>query len=622
MYKNQLQELAQRSCFNLPSYACIREGPDHAPRFKATVTFNGEVFESPTFHTTLRQAEHAAAEVALNTLSNRSPSKSLAAKVLDETGVYKNLLQETAHRAGLNLPVYTTVRSGPSHTPVFSCTVELAGMRFTGDPAKTKKQAQKNAAMSAWSALKQLPNLHPSSSASSSSSSLFEPGCNDEQEQVTIARALANLHAIDGKKPSSQNDQQQKGRHKPLSVRRDTNSSTGVSLYPVPYQGWAYSNFPPELAIYQMWQQQQASQQQSRLLTLPSPLPNDPRMLQYIQSMIHPNQGQIFPFMEQDVMGPLPCFTEASPTSMYFPFYPSPSLSENPSQVTIQEIHEENNQVQDKEWFCSGSAGVGGDTNRQKVNLPSETLVFSQFEDSSSHALDGSTEPKFQESYEGRENRGPGDAGKSSDMKGNIGRPDVKSDVCSSHPEVSCDSSNATDVQEMRHAEGSQREQAEWFCRGAIRHRVPNTKNPLPMLQMSRGFDLTQSPHVLRRPTTRSSLGPSQVFQHPGMTAAAPVISRAHRAVMRAESSGPIRPHFAAPVTIRTAVPVCSARPRQVNHNLGMPSVNSMAPAILIRPAAPACSASPLRMPDPHSTSGQEPDGTLPTTEDFGKLQI
>lgn len=82
MYKNQLQELAQRSCFNLPSYSCIREGPDHAPRFKATVNFNGETFESPTFCSTLRQAEHAAAEVALSTLANRGPSKALAARVL------------------------------------------------------------------------------------------------------------------------------------------------------------------------------------------------------------------------------------------------------------------------------------------------------------------------------------------------------------------------------------------------------------------------------------------------------------------------------------------------------------------------------------------------------------
>lgn len=82
MYKNQLQELAQRSCFNLPAYACIREGPDHAPRFKATVNFNGEIFESPNYCSTLRQAEHAAAEVALNTLSRRGPSQSLAARIL------------------------------------------------------------------------------------------------------------------------------------------------------------------------------------------------------------------------------------------------------------------------------------------------------------------------------------------------------------------------------------------------------------------------------------------------------------------------------------------------------------------------------------------------------------
>lgn len=82
MYKNQLQELAQRSCFNLPSYTSIREGPDHAPRFKAAVNFNGEIFESPGFCTTLRQAEHSAAEAALTALSQRGPSYSLAARIL------------------------------------------------------------------------------------------------------------------------------------------------------------------------------------------------------------------------------------------------------------------------------------------------------------------------------------------------------------------------------------------------------------------------------------------------------------------------------------------------------------------------------------------------------------
>ncbi|KAI3799719.1 hypothetical protein L1987_35018 [Smallanthus sonchifolius] len=182
MYKNQLQELAQRSCFNLPSYISIREGPDHAPRFKATVNFNGETYESPNYCTTLRQAEHSAAEVALNALASRGPSNSLAARILDETGVYKNLLQEVSQRVGASLPTYTTVRSGLGHFPIFTCTVELAGCTFTGEPAKNKKQAEKNAAMSAWSSLKLLTQQ--------TESSLLQKGILEEQEHVIVARAL------------------------------------------------------------------------------------------------------------------------------------------------------------------------------------------------------------------------------------------------------------------------------------------------------------------------------------------------------------------------------------------------------------------------------------------------
>ncbi|KAI8524022.1 hypothetical protein RHMOL_Rhmol13G0117200 [Rhododendron molle] len=184
MYKNQLQELAQRSCFNLPSYTCTREGPDHAPRFKSTVNFNGETFESPHYFSTLRQAEHAAAEVALNSLSNRGPSHSLAARILDETGVYKNLLQEIAQRVGAPLPQYTTFRSGLGHQPIFTGMVELAGIRFTGETAKNKKQAEKNAAMAAWTSLKQLAQQDATSSS--------ETENNDELEQIKIARALLN----------------------------------------------------------------------------------------------------------------------------------------------------------------------------------------------------------------------------------------------------------------------------------------------------------------------------------------------------------------------------------------------------------------------------------------------
>ena len=105
MYKNQLQELAQRSCFSLPSYVCTREGPDHAPCFRAAVTFNGETFEGPSGCTTLRQAEHAAAEVALARLSLRGPSTSLAARVL--------------------------VSRSPARLSSFACTLALLPRRLT-----------------------------------------------------------------------------------------------------------------------------------------------------------------------------------------------------------------------------------------------------------------------------------------------------------------------------------------------------------------------------------------------------------------------------------------------------------------------------------------------------------
>lgn len=79
----------------------------------------------------------------------------------DETGVYKNLLQEIAQRVGAPLPQYTTFRSGLGHQPIFTGMVELAGIRFTGETAKNKKQAEKNAAMAAWTSLKQCESLSP-----------------------------------------------------------------------------------------------------------------------------------------------------------------------------------------------------------------------------------------------------------------------------------------------------------------------------------------------------------------------------------------------------------------------------------------------------------------------------
>ncbi|CAK9149756.1 unnamed protein product, partial [Ilex paraguariensis] len=234
----------------------------------------------------------------------------------DETGVYKNLLQETAHRAGLNLPAYTTVRAGPGRVPVFSCTVELAGLSFSGEPAKTKRQAQKNAAMAAWSVLKQLARRSSSSSTSPSIPSSESEGC-EEQEQVVIARVLARLQ------PLESNNSKQNYQQRSIRTCRQPNPA-GSSLYP---ECCAYTSFPSERTMYPLWQQAQLLQLQNHLLSLPNPSGAllNPHVLPFMQPIFQPNY-LYFVAREQEFNPLGPGATIASPTR---------------SMVTLQEIHEE-----------------------------------------------------------------------------------------------------------------------------------------------------------------------------------------------------------------------------------------------------------------------------------------
>ncbi|XP_048336079.2 double-stranded RNA-binding protein 2 [Ziziphus jujuba] len=525
MYKNQLQELAQRSCFNLPSYACIREGPDHAPRFKATVNFNGDTFESPSFCSTLRQAEHAAAEVALNTLANRGPSRALAARVLDETGVYKNLLQETAHRAGLNLPVYTTIRSGPGHVPVFSCTVELAGLSFTGEPARTKKQAQKNAAMAAWSALKRLAQ-HGSSSSSS-----VESKSNEEQEQVTIARVLASLNPSESTN-YTRNDHRQRQQQCISMCRKST--LPGASLYPMQFHNWAYPSYSPEIAMYNLWQQEQLLLQQNRLLALPiSPsTPSIPPIFPFMQSVLHPDHCLYFPAMEQESTSVGPRITIAtSAPSICFSDHFVPNPTRGRSTVTIQEIQEEKTE-EAPEYSTS------------VVSIP---FLFSN----------SNSEPQVQEPVqeEYRQRR----FGDGRSKTGNV------------------------------NVEGNQTGQFEWAC-----PRIMDSEfKPVDFrLQNPRGIDSSRpslrhqqypprvnSPGSLRPPSSTTPVMNRTVWSTSSMC------SRPQNLPARM----PVLPKM------RTGGPSCSARPIPERTELGGVRNSFMAPAVRIRSVVPVCSAPPPR---------------------------
>ncbi|XP_072950868.1 double-stranded RNA-binding protein 1-like [Typha angustifolia] len=151
-FKNQLQIYAQKKNIELPIYNIISGVSLHAHCFKATVKVDGKDFESPEYFKTIKEAEHAAARVALMCLPHE---ESQPKKLPDESMMYKNFLQELMQKEGLSLPTYTTVSDSASHTPSFSSTVEVEGEHFKGDVAKTKKQAEINAAKIAWCHLKE-----------------------------------------------------------------------------------------------------------------------------------------------------------------------------------------------------------------------------------------------------------------------------------------------------------------------------------------------------------------------------------------------------------------------------------------------------------------------------------
>lgn len=150
LYKNQLQSYTQKKNLPLPMYSCEREGPPHASRFKCKVTIDGQTYESHQFFPTLKEAEHEAAKVALMSLSVDKFQQ-------DDSVLYKNLLQELAQKESYALPVYNTKQSGESHAPIFVSTVEVGGEVFSGQEAKTKKQAETSAAKVAYMRLKE-PN--------------------------------------------------------------------------------------------------------------------------------------------------------------------------------------------------------------------------------------------------------------------------------------------------------------------------------------------------------------------------------------------------------------------------------------------------------------------------------
>ncbi|XP_028752538.1 double-stranded RNA-binding protein 1-like [Neltuma alba] len=150
--KTQLQNYDQRKSFDSAAFTIERGGLPQVPCMKVPSSVDGQCSERPATFSTSQEAEQAAAKVASMSLSLDSPKK---LRMLGDSALYKNLLQELAQREGFCKPTYKTMRSGTVHMPTFFSIVEVEGKEFHGEPMKSKRQAEQDAAKVAFIALKE-----------------------------------------------------------------------------------------------------------------------------------------------------------------------------------------------------------------------------------------------------------------------------------------------------------------------------------------------------------------------------------------------------------------------------------------------------------------------------------
>ncbi|GLU19070.1 hypothetical protein SLE2022_353370 [Rubroshorea leprosula] len=187
MYKTKLQEMCHRRRWGLPKYAYMKDGLDHSPSFKASVSVNGMSFDASPSCKSSKEALNDAAKLAffhfdsptaataeVSSISSveldigrggggskkeetyqRTDTESHTVQVMDDRHCqYKTRLQNYVQFKNLDAPSYCTKREGPSHKPVFKATVAVGGHTFES-PAffKTLKEAEHAAAKAALMSL-------------------------------------------------------------------------------------------------------------------------------------------------------------------------------------------------------------------------------------------------------------------------------------------------------------------------------------------------------------------------------------------------------------------------------------------------------------------------------------
>ncbi|KAK9700244.1 hypothetical protein RND81_08G226200 [Saponaria officinalis] len=153
MYKNRLQEFAQRANLQLPSYHTVNEQElRQVPKFRSTVEVDGEKYTSTNTFTTRKAAEQDVAKLALESISKKIKNcvsrntKDGGFPPIHEDRVFsKSILHEFAAKKNLEKPTYDTVKL-ESALPLFVSSLVFDGVKYTGEPSVNKKEAEQLAA--------------------------------------------------------------------------------------------------------------------------------------------------------------------------------------------------------------------------------------------------------------------------------------------------------------------------------------------------------------------------------------------------------------------------------------------------------------------------------------------
>ncbi|XP_061370235.1 double-stranded RNA-binding protein 8-like [Gastrolobium bilobum] len=147
LYKNHLQEFAQRANIALPMYMTANEGSSHAPKFRSTVCVDGVSYTSENTFSQRKAAEQDAARIALEKHSAKFRDE--GCPLVSENAMFsKIILNEYATKLHVERPTYDTIQL-EGLLPRFVSSLVFNGTKYTGDAARTKKEAEQLAACAA-----------------------------------------------------------------------------------------------------------------------------------------------------------------------------------------------------------------------------------------------------------------------------------------------------------------------------------------------------------------------------------------------------------------------------------------------------------------------------------------